>query len=76
MPPFGCFLQLKFQQVNLRFDFEPAAVAFPTTIEEVSDVVRLGDKINHQVVARSGGVCNSNHTPKLFRDALFFEKTG
>lgn len=44
------------QLVNLRFDFEPAAVAFPTTIQEVSDIVKLGDKINHQVVARSGGV--------------------
>ncbi|KAH9484713.1 Carbohydrate oxidase [Psilocybe cubensis] len=40
---------------NLRFDIEPAAVAFPTTIQEVSDIVQLGDKVNHQVVARSGG---------------------
>ncbi|KAF8196452.1 glucooligosaccharide oxidase [Pholiota molesta] len=40
---------------NLRFDFEPAAVAFPTTIQEVSEVVKLGQLVNHQVVARSGG---------------------
>ncbi|KAF8955654.1 glucooligosaccharide oxidase [Flammula alnicola] len=40
---------------NLRFDFEPAAVAFPTSIQEISQLVKLGEKINHQVVARSGG---------------------
>lgn len=46
--------------VNLRFDFEPAAVAFPTTIQEVSEIVKLGQLINHQVVARSGGVPKSS----------------
>ncbi|KDR66395.1 hypothetical protein GALMADRAFT_1159839 [Galerina marginata CBS 339.88] len=40
---------------NLRFNFKPAAVAFPTTVQEISDIVKLGDITNHQVVARSGG---------------------
>ncbi|KAF9482070.1 glucooligosaccharide oxidase [Pholiota conissans] len=40
---------------NLRFDFEPAAVAFPATAQEVSKVIKLGQLVNHQVVARSGG---------------------
>ncbi|KAF4621337.1 hypothetical protein D9613_000019 [Agrocybe pediades] len=40
---------------NLRFDFEPAAVAFPTSAQEISDIIKLGNKVNHNVVARSGG---------------------
>ncbi|PPQ97240.1 hypothetical protein CVT26_000766 [Gymnopilus dilepis] len=40
---------------NLRFDFKPAAVAFPTTVQEVFDLVKIGHAANHQVVARSGG---------------------
>lgn len=41
----------------------------PLLIEEI---VKLGDKINHKVVARSGGVCSFYHIPKLFHDALLF----
>ncbi|KAF9524630.1 glucooligosaccharide oxidase [Crepidotus variabilis] len=40
---------------NLRYDYKPVAVAFPVTSHEVSEVVQLGLKSNHTVVARSGG---------------------
>ncbi|KAF8996574.1 glucooligosaccharide oxidase [Hymenopellis radicata] len=40
---------------NLRYDFKPAAVAFPSTTEQVSAAVALGASDNYQVVARSGG---------------------
>lgn len=46
--------------VNLRYDFKPAAIAFPTTVKEVSELVKLGEQTNHQVVARSGGVSVGN----------------
>ncbi|KJA23451.1 hypothetical protein HYPSUDRAFT_39906 [Hypholoma sublateritium FD-334 SS-4] len=46
---------------NLRFDFEPAGIAFPTTVQEVSEIVKLGQLVNHQVVARSGGVVDRHH---------------
>ncbi|KDR70248.1 hypothetical protein GALMADRAFT_255135 [Galerina marginata CBS 339.88] len=40
---------------NLRFTFAPAAIAFPSTAEQVSAVLKIGAQHNHQVVARSGG---------------------
>ncbi|PPR05166.1 hypothetical protein CVT26_012252 [Gymnopilus dilepis] len=40
---------------NLRFEVEPAAIAFPTNAEGVSSVVKIGAAFNHRVVARSGG---------------------
>ncbi|KAF8629013.1 hypothetical protein AX17_005869 [Amanita inopinata Kibby_2008] len=43
------------QAYNLRFDFKPAAMAFPTTPDEVSEVVKLGVQYDYKVVARSGG---------------------
>jgi len=43
-------------QVNLRFTFEPAAIAFPNTAQDVSTVLKIGQQYNFQVVARSGGV--------------------
>ncbi|KAF8149358.1 glucooligosaccharide oxidase [Crassisporium funariophilum] len=43
------------QPFNLRYDFRPAAVAFPSTLQEISTIVKLGQTTNHQVLARSGG---------------------
>ncbi|PPQ74535.1 hypothetical protein CVT24_000103 [Panaeolus cyanescens] len=40
---------------NLRFDFDPALISVPNSVQEISQLVKLGEKINHQVVARSGG---------------------
>ncbi|KAK0499698.1 glucooligosaccharide oxidase [Armillaria luteobubalina] len=40
---------------NLRFDFSPVAVTYPSTTEQVAAVVALGSSENLQVVARSGG---------------------
>lgn len=42
--------------VNLRFSFKPAAVAFPNSAEQVSEIIKLGSSYKLQVVARSGGV--------------------
>lgn len=49
--------------VNRRFTFQPAAVTFPTTPEQVSTIVQTAVKYNRHVVARSGGV---NHCQLLF----------
>ncbi|KAJ3992064.1 hypothetical protein F5050DRAFT_1019795 [Lentinula boryana] len=40
---------------NLRFTLEPAAVAYPSTPEEVSSIIQAGIDNNLQVVARGGG---------------------
>ncbi|KAJ4464522.1 glucooligosaccharide oxidase, partial [Lentinula edodes] len=40
---------------NLRFVFEPFAVAYPTTPEDVSSIIQAGIDNNLQVVARGGG---------------------
>ncbi|PBK66900.1 glucooligosaccharide oxidase [Armillaria solidipes] len=40
---------------NLRYDFAPVAVTYPSTKEQVSTIVALGSSENLQVVARSGG---------------------
>ncbi|KAG6829565.1 hypothetical protein H0H92_004112 [Tricholoma furcatifolium] len=40
---------------NLRFSYQPAAVTYPKTQQEVSEVVKLGAAYNMTVVARSGG---------------------
>jgi hypothetical protein len=41
--------------VNLRFTPEPAAVAYPSNAQEVSQIVKLGNEAGVAVVARSGG---------------------
>jgi len=41
--------------VNLRYTFKPSAVAFPSTPSDVSTILTLATKYNHQAVARSGG---------------------
>ncbi|KAF8149355.1 glucooligosaccharide oxidase [Crassisporium funariophilum] len=43
------------QPFNLRYEFHPAAVTFPSSVHEISEIVKLGENVNHQVVARSGG---------------------
>ncbi|KAK0242942.1 glucooligosaccharide oxidase [Armillaria nabsnona] len=40
---------------NLRFDFSPVAVVYPSTVREVSTVVHLGQSEKLRVVARGGG---------------------
>ncbi|KAF8055350.1 glucooligosaccharide oxidase [Lyophyllum atratum] len=40
---------------NLRFTFSPAAVTFPKSAEQVSQIVKIGDAQGLTVVARSGG---------------------
>ncbi|KAJ7272671.1 hypothetical protein B0H12DRAFT_1228680 [Mycena haematopus] len=40
---------------NLRFTISPAAIAYPTTVQQVSEAVAAGTAQNMQVVARSGG---------------------
>ncbi|KAF5342404.1 hypothetical protein D9611_001388 [Ephemerocybe angulata] len=40
---------------NLRYTYRPAIVAFPTTIDHVSQIVRVGYEEGYNVVARSGG---------------------
>ncbi|KAG7447578.1 glucooligosaccharide oxidase [Guyanagaster necrorhizus] len=40
---------------NLRYDFSPVAVTYPSTAEQVATIVALGNSENIQVVARSGG---------------------
>ncbi|KAK0491398.1 glucooligosaccharide oxidase [Armillaria novae-zelandiae] len=40
---------------NLRYDWAPVAVTYPSTKEQVSTIVSLGSTENLQVVARSGG---------------------
>ena len=42
--------------VNLRFSFQPAAVTYPKTPQDVSEIIQLGAAYNLQVAARSGGV--------------------
>jgi FAD/FMN-containing dehydrogenase len=41
---------------NRRFEVNPFAIAFPTSTEQVSTIVKAGAKHNLGVVARSGGV--------------------
>lgn len=40
---------------NLRYTFEPAAVAYPTNAQQISALLKVSRQFNHQVVARSGG---------------------
>ncbi|PPQ74929.1 hypothetical protein CVT26_011340 [Gymnopilus dilepis] len=40
---------------NRRFSFEPAAVTFPKSAQDVSTILSLCTKYNHKAVARSGG---------------------
>ncbi len=42
--------------VNLRYDYAPVAVTYPSTKEQVATIVALGSSEDLQVVARSGGV--------------------
>ena len=41
---------------NLRFNFQPAAITFPNTTQDVSTIMQITQKFNYSVVARSGGV--------------------
>ena len=42
--------------VNLRFSFQPAAVTYPQTPQQVSKIIKLGATYNLKIAARSGGV--------------------
>lgn len=41
---------------NLRFTVFPVAITYPTTVEQISTVVKVGASQKLNVVARSGGV--------------------
>ena len=41
---------------NLRFTFQPAAIVFPNTAQDVSAIMQIAQEFNYSVVARSGGV--------------------
>ena len=60
LSPFFCVLQAlikrKLFTVNLRFKFDPAAVTFPKTTQDVSNILKIANSLNYQAVARSGGV--------------------
>ncbi|KAF8988419.1 glucooligosaccharide oxidase [Cyathus striatus] len=43
------------QAYNLRFTFQPAAIAYPVNSQQVSTVIKAGSANNLRVVARSGG---------------------
>ncbi|KAH9917720.1 uncharacterized protein B0H18DRAFT_1033526 [Fomitopsis serialis] len=43
------------QPFNLRLPFKPAAVAYPSTVEEVANAVKAGALLSIAVTARSGG---------------------
>ncbi|KAF9541279.1 glucooligosaccharide oxidase [Agrocybe pediades] len=43
------------QAFNLRYTFHPTAITFPSTPSDVSTILSLASKYNHQAVARSGG---------------------
>ncbi|KAF8634258.1 hypothetical protein AX17_004215 [Amanita inopinata Kibby_2008] len=43
------------QAFNRRFTFKPAAVTYPSSAEQVAEIVKIGAAYNHRVVARSGG---------------------
>ncbi|KAF8317049.1 glucooligosaccharide oxidase [Amanita rubescens] len=40
---------------NERYTFQPAAITYPSTTQQVSRIVKVGVTHNHRVVARSGG---------------------
>ena len=42
--------------VNLRFSFNPAAITFPNTAQDVSTILQIAQEFNYSVAARSGGV--------------------
>ena len=48
---------------NLRFNFQPAAITYPKSPEDVSKIVKIGASSGLKVVARSGGVSNKKHVP-------------
>ncbi|KIL58656.1 Glucooligosaccharide oxidase [Amanita muscaria Koide BX008] len=43
------------QAFNARFTFHPAAVTFPSTPHQVAEIIKIGEKFNYKVIARSGG---------------------
>ncbi|KAG6895643.1 hypothetical protein C0992_000242 [Termitomyces sp. T32_za158] len=43
------------KEVNLRFDFHPAAITFPKNAQEISEIVQIGASEKLNVAARSGG---------------------
>lgn len=56
LPALNTILTVRFPIVNLRFSFQPAAIAYPTSPQEVSELIKLGVANKLQVVPRGGGV--------------------
>ena len=42
---------------NERFTIDPAVVTYPTSSNQVAQVVQVGAAFDYNVIARSGGVC-------------------
>jgi hypothetical protein len=55
---------------NLRFNFQPAAITFPNTAQDVSAITQIAREFNYSVVARSGGVRLCYLTPVKYLTAL------
>jgi len=43
------------QPFNLRYTFKPAGIAFPSNAQEVAELVKFGQAVNHTIAPRSGG---------------------
>ncbi|TEB10192.1 hypothetical protein FA13DRAFT_1889688, partial [Coprinellus micaceus] len=41
---------------NLRYSYQPAGIAYVNSVEQVSEIVKVGYDLGYIVVARSGGV--------------------
>jgi hypothetical protein len=50
------FYSFHYPTDNLRFIFQPAAITFPNTAQDVSAIMQIAQEFNYSVVARSGGV--------------------
>ncbi|KZT64704.1 Glucooligosaccharide oxidase [Daedalea quercina L-15889] len=50
------------QAFNLRLQFKPAAVAYPRSAEEVSDLTKVGASLGIPVSARSGGHSHAGYS--------------
>ncbi|TEB22671.1 hypothetical protein FA13DRAFT_1641003, partial [Coprinellus micaceus] len=48
---------------NLRYSYQPAGIAYVNSVEQVSEIVKVGYDLGYIVVARSGGVHRNVHFP-------------
>jgi len=41
---------------NLRYNYKPAVVTYPTTTQQIAEIVKIGAREGFKIAARSGGV--------------------